>query len=366
MKEKYNFAAALAVLLFIAPASQGQLSVEQLVAQSGLVEGDKAISAYENWDASRPVILRDMGIDRTLLGNLKYAERLVLVSSVDEAMRHAAGAGAIIGFCDQELLDAAPQVTWVQIFSAGAERCLASEKVSSGAVQLTNMQKMSSPVIAEHAIALMFALSRNLPRFVAAMETGDWARDGETTSGMTSIEGKTMLVLGLGGIGTEVARRAAALGMRVVGTRNSSREGPDFVDYVGLPDEMLTLAAAADVIVNALPLTDGTRGLIGDEFFAVLKGAHFINVGRGATVDTDALLGALHSGKVAGAGLDVTDPEPLPAKHPLWQMDNVLITPHVAGRGGERTRHQLLLIENLRRYYAGDALYNVVDPQKGY
>ncbi len=307
-----------------------------------------------------------MGIDPEQLAGLPNADRIVLVSSVDEAMRHAANAGAVIGFCDKALMDAAPQVTWVQIFSAGAERCLASEKFATGDVLLTNMQKMSSPVIAEHAIALMFALSRNLPRFAAAMNEGSWSRGGEMASRMTSVEGKTMLVLGLGGIGTEVARRAAALGMRVVGTRNRSRQGPDFVDYVGLSDEMLTLAADADVIVNALPLTDGTRGLVGREFFDALDGAYFINVGRGATVDTDALLGALQSGTVLGAGLDVTDPEPLPANHPLWKANNVLITPHVAGRGSDRTRHWLLLIENLRRYFEGEALYNVVDPLEGY
>jgi phosphoglycerate dehydrogenase-like enzyme len=176
-----------------------------------------------------------------------------------------------------------------------------------------------------------------------------------------------MLVVGLGGIGTEVARLGNALGMRVSGTRNSSRSGPDFVDYVGLSDELNSLAAKADVIVNALPLTDATSGLLDGEFFATIKeGAIFINVGRGRTVDTGALLGALESGRVSGAGLDVTDPEPLPANHALWQRENVIITPHVAGRGGEFERRSVLLIENIRRYIAGDALLNVVDPEKGY
>ena len=121
------------------------------------------------------------------------------------------------------------------------------------------------------------------------------------------------------------------------------------------------------MIVNALPLTTATRGLLDSEFFAAVKpGAIFVNVGRGATVDTDALVAALRTGAVAGAGLDVTEPEPLPAGHPLWQFDNVIITPHVAGRGGERERHLVLLKENLRRYAAGDALLNVVDPARGY
>ena len=178
-----------------------------------------------------------------------------------------------------------------------------------------------------------------------------------------------MLVLGLGGIGTEIARRGAGLGMRVVATRNSSREGPDFVDYVGLPDEMTRLARDADVIVNALPLTDTTRGILDAEFFDAggnTNPRYFINVGRGATVDTQALLAALQSGQLAGAGLDVTDPEPLPRDHPLWREKNVIITPHVSSRGGDRLRHQLLTLENMRRYLAGDRLLNVVDPEKGY
>ena len=362
----FFYITTLSLLLMIAPASHGDMTIEQLISQSGLVEDDKAVRESASWDAKRPIILRDVGIAPTSLENPEFAEQLVLVSSVDEAMSHAPDAGAIIGYCDKALLDAAPHVTWVQIFSAGVERCLAAEKIATGEVLLTNMQKMSSPVISEHVIALMLALTRNLPRFAAAMDDGDWARDGASTSGMTSIENKTMLVLGLGGIGTEVARRAAALGMRVIGTRNSSREGPDFVDYVGLSDEMLTLAAEADVVVNALPLTDSTHGIVDEAFFAALDSAYFINVGRGATVDSDALLDALRNGSVKGAGLDVTDPEPLPKEHPLWKMSNVLVTPHVSGRGSDRGRHQLLLMENLRRYVDGDPLYNVVDPDKGY
>jgi phosphoglycerate dehydrogenase-like enzyme len=132
---------------------------------------------------------------------------------------------------------------------------------------------------------------------------------------------------------------------------------------------MMSLAAEADVIVNALPLTDTTRGLLGAEFFSpdVLKNQpYFINVGRGATVDTDALLSALDSGVVAGAGLDVTDPEPLPSDHPLWQSDRVLITPHISSSGSNRDRHQTLVHANILRFLAGDALFNVVDPDKGY
>ena len=184
---------------------------------------------------------------------------------------------------------------------------------------------------------------------------------------MTSIDGKTMLVVGLGGIGKQVALRAKALGMRVVATRNSARSGPDYVDYVGLSHELLELAAQADVVINALPLTPETEGLFDKAFFdAVKPGVVFINVARGASVVTDDLVAALGDGRVAGAGLDVTDPEPLPADHVLWRMPNVIITPHIAWYGNNRERQLALARENIRRFIAGDALFNVVDPARGY
>jgi phosphoglycerate dehydrogenase-like enzyme len=155
--------------------------------------------------------------------------------------------------------------------------------------------------------------------------------------------------------------------MRVIATRNSSRSGPDFVEYVGLSDELHKLASEADVIVNALPLTPATTGVFDAEFFdAVKPGVIFINVARGKSVVTADLLKALEDGVVSAAGLDVTEPEPLPADHPLWQLENVVITPHISSRAGERERHAVLLAENIRRYLRGDALYNTVDPERGY
>jgi phosphoglycerate dehydrogenase-like enzyme len=185
---------------------------------------------------------------------------------------------------------------------------------------------------------------------------------------MREVGGRTMLVVGLGGIGTEVARRAHALGMRVIATRNSSREGPDFVARVGLPGDLAAFAAEADVVVNATPLTPETEDLFDEEFFAAMKpGGYFVSVGRGASTDTDALVDALRSGHLAGAGLDVTDPEPLPAGHPLWSMPNVIITPHVASNSDvQDEREWILAVENLRRYVAGEPLLNVVDLRRGY
>ena len=366
MNNKTLLALILAAALHAPNISHADVSIKTLIERSNLSEGPVAVRDLPRFEAARKVLVWDIGIE---LGGIVDAfpdVEFVIVPTLAEAMPHAATVDAIVGFCNDELFDAAPKLVWVQIYWAGAERCLSVDRVADGSVMMTNMQKMSSPVIAEHAIAMMMALSRNLPQFAKTMPTGKW--DGrETVAGMMPVAGKTLLVAGLGGIGTEVARLGAALDMRVIGTRNSSREGPDFVEYVGLSHELHDLVAEADVIVNALPLTNGTKKLFDRELFAATKkGAIFVNVGRGQTVDTMAMLAVLQSGHLGGVGLDVTDPEPLPQDHPLWQQPNVIITPHVAGSGGERERHRVLLVENLRRYVAGEHLLNVVDPQKGY
>lgn len=341
--------------------------LDRLIEQTGVKTGDVAMRDKPGWQKPRKIIVRDTRGFYAEVADFSPGVEIIGVQTEDEAIRHAADADAIVGFCSEGLLAAAPDVTWIQIFAAGAERCLAANRVASGDVVLTNMQKMSSPVIAEHVTAMVLALARSLGPYSKAMADGAWRRGPEMTAGMQSIAGKTVLVLGLGGIGTESARRLAALDMKVLATRRSSREGPDFVDYVGLSSERAKLAAGADFVVNALPLTAETKGILDAEFFAAAKqGTHFINVGRGKTVVTKDLVAALESGQIAGAALDVTDPEPLPADHPLWQMDNVIITAHVAGRGGNFYRHRILAKENLRRFVAGEALLNVVDPARGY
>lgn len=341
--------------------------IEKLVEETGIRLGPVEVREVPGWRRpGRIAVLAPAELVAELREEFPQVD-FVAVASSAEIIERAPDADAVIGICDQELLDAATRLRWVQIFSAGADRCAPLEAIQNGDVLLTNMQKMSSPVLGEHAVAMVMALSRGLVAHAKGMESGAWQRRSPITARMQSVSGKTLLVAGLGGIGTEVARRAAALGMRVTATRRSSRTGPEFVDYVGLSNELLALAAEADFIVNALPLTPETEGLFDAEFFAAAKkGALFVSVGRGRSTVTDDLIAALESGHIAGAGLDVTDPEPLPADNPLWQMQNVIITPHVAGAGGSRERHYLLVRENIRRFIAGDALFNVVDPASGY
>jgi len=357
---------ALAFLGFTGQLS-AEISISELIEEAGLREGAIAIRDFEGWRPPQKIVVRGgEGFVAALQAEFPDVQ-LVRAGSTDEIQQHVADADAIVGFCGVDAVNAATRLVWVQASSAGVERCFAAEAIASGDVMLTNMQKMSSPAIGEHAIAMMLSLTRGLVHHTRIMPEGQWHRRVGDAIGMMSLDGKTLLVVGLGGIGTAAAKRASALGMRVLATRNSSRSGPDFVDYVGLSGELHELAAQADVVINALPLTPATEGIFDDAFFDAAKpGMFFINVARGRSVVTDDLVAALRDGRVAGAGLDVTDPEPLPSDHPLWQIPNVVITPHIAWYGSDGERQRALERENIRRFIAGDALLNVVDPAQRY
>jgi len=234
---------------------------------------------------------------------------------------------------------------------------------------LTNGQRIGSPGLAEHAIAMMMMLARGMDVYYANQLSGEWKRETQLARiDHLELEGRTLLVVGLGGIGTQVAKRGHGLGMRVLATRNSRREGPDYVEYVGLSNELNDLATKADVVINTVPLTDQTRGIFNATFFDAMKPtAFFISVGRGGSTVTGDLVAALKSGSIGGAGLDVTDPEPLPKGHPLWSMPRVIITPHTAGRSDKgRDRLYLMVKENIRRYVNGEPMLSVVDIERGY
>lgn len=294
---------------------------------------------------------------------------IIRVETPQQALEHISGAQALLGFCTADLLTAGAQLHWVQVYSSGVERCVSLEGMHTGRRLLTNGQKIGSPALAEHAIALMMSLARGLDSYHVNQMNRQWQREADIGQGQfLELEGRTVLVVGLGGIGTQVAKRAHGIGMRVIATRGSRREGPDYVDYVGLGDETIDLASQADVIINTAPLTKATTGMFNAEFFAAMKStAYFVSVGRGKSTVTEDLVDALKQGELAGAGLDVTDPEPLPEDHVLWTMPRVIITPHSAGRSDRsRDRLYLLVQENLRRYVAGDRLISVVDIDRGY
>jgi phosphoglycerate dehydrogenase-like enzyme len=321
------------------------------------------------WAPPKKVLL--MGADEAVAARMReVAPGAAVVAAPDRAaaVKEAADADVVIGECVPEVIRAGARLRWVQRMYAGVERCVAIPEIAERGIVLTNMQKVAGSVMAEHVLALMFGLTRGLADYLPAQQEGEWADEAVPESRMWEVKGRTMLVAGLGGIGTEVAKRAHALGMTVIATRNSGTEGPDYVAEVGLPDKLLPFAARADVIVSTLPLTPETKGLMNKAFFdAVKRGALFINVGRGATVVTDELVAALKDGRLGGAGLDVTDPEPLPPDHPLWRAPNAIITPHVsASLEGNEVPRWILARENLRRYVEGEKLLSEVDVGKGY
>jgi phosphoglycerate dehydrogenase-like enzyme len=265
------------------------------------------------------------------------------------------------------VLKAAEHLAWIQWPAAGVEHCVQQPLLHERAPLVTNLQRTMGPSIAEHVIAMMLALSRHFDEFYRQQSQAHWASD-DSAPELEDVGGKTVLVAGLGGIGTEVARRAHALGMRVVATRASGHEGPDFVSYVGLPDELPKLAREADFVVNCLPLTPETTGIYNKEFFALMKhSAYFISIGRGKSTVTADLTAALTQGTIAGAGLDVVDPEPLPSDSALWHAPHLILTPHISANTAvaDQTRNAVLL-ENLRRYVAGEPMLSVVDISKGY
>jgi phosphoglycerate dehydrogenase-like enzyme len=291
---------------------------------------------------------------------------LVVCRSEAEAIEQAPTAAGCYGFITPTVIRAGKSLKWVQQSSAGVEGLLTIPELVDGDIILTNMQRVYGPEIADQAIAYLLAFTRSLTHFIRAQSSQEWsARQPGLV--LDELVGKTLLVIGLGGIGTEIARRAQAFGMRVLATDPKVFERPLYVEELHRPNAFHALLPRADVVASAVPLTKQSFRMIGAREFSMMKrGVILINVSRGKVVDTDALVAALDRNQVAAAGLDVTDPEPLPKGHPLWSR-NVIITPHSAGQspGGERRRHEIFR-ENLRRFAAGEILLNVVDKKAGY
>jgi len=282
------------------------------------------------------------------------------------------------GSCRPDILAAAQKLRLIVQAHVGVETCFRGDppaKLANYEVLLTNQKRTYGVPIATHAIAMMLSLQRGLDLYVRMADKEKWVKP--PMGRLAYPQGGTMLVVGLGGLGTDVARLGNGLGMKIIGTRASSRDKPDFVDYVGLSSELPELVGKADVVVSAVPLIKATAHMFNADIFSRMKkGALFINVSRGGVVDSDALVAALKSGQVGGAGLDVTEPEPLPPGHPLWHAPNIIITPHMSAHfstedsvenpGNYTVEAWAIMRENLKRYAAGDRLYSLVDPKLGY
>lgn len=274
-------------------------------------------------------------------------------------------AQVILGNVPAAMLHGSPALEWLQTNSAGVEAYI-RPGVLAGDTLLTNATGAYGLAIAEHMLGMLLELFKKLELYRDAQKSGAWQSQGA----VKAVYGSTVLVLGMGDIGGEFAARCKALGAKVIGVRRSPRPCPEYADEVHLLEDLDSLLPQADVVAITLPGTDATRGLMSRERLAKMKeGAVLLNVGRGFIVDTEALCDALERGHLSGAGVDVTDPEPLPPPHRLWNIPTAVVTPHISGFYHLRETHERIVgifLENLRHFQAGEPLRNLVDFATGY
>lgn len=291
---------------------------------------------------------------------------VVFATTPEERLQHLPQAQLVIGggLTDEEIA-VAESLVWHHVPWVGVEGTL-TPALRAKNIILTNGSGVNSANIAEHVIAMMLAFAREIPRFVRDQEK-HWWRHWDQQPTYFELGGQTVLCLGTGSIGQDVARRLNAFGCQMIGASRSGRRVEGFERCVSF-DGLAEVLPLADHVVSSLPMTLGTAGIMSREHIHAMKpGAYFYNVGRGGTVDQAALIDALQTGHLAGAGLDVVDPEPLPEDHPLWDTPNVLITSHTSGNSPQALgRMVALTLEQLRRYQAGEELLNVVDQTAGY
>jgi len=269
-----------------------------------------------------------------------------------------------------EQFTVAEKLRWIHAPTAAVHQFLFDELVNSDVI-VTNSREVHGPVVAEHVIALIFALAKKIPQAAILQQRHQWGQQEIWNEGPRphEIAGTTLGLIGVGSIGRRVAQMASTLGMRVLAVREHVEKGtPDGVERVFPLSDLDEVLKQSDYVVVAAPLIEATQRLMNAEHLALMKSdSVLINVGRGAQVDEAALVDTLRKRRIAGAALDVFEREPLPADSPLWGLDNLLITPHTAGLTEKLWhRHYDLFTDNLRRYLAGQPLQFVVDKHKGY
>ena len=372
----------LGVVAGLTTARAADLDVKTVIADLALRESAIPLRDTPDWKPPKKIIVNVQRHPERLAWFQQVVKdpNLVPVNSEREAIVAMAAnpdADALVGFqCGErahpnpaavEMIKkavAGKKVRWIQISAAGVEGCAALPEARDSKILFSSMQGAQGGLIAEHTMGLLLYLTRQLDLTRRQQQEEVWANPPK----VVELHGKTLLILGLGGNGLEVASRARAFGMKIIATRNTGRDHPDYVEYVGGPDETDKLAAQADVIVASLPLTPETTHMFNAAFFGKLKPtAYFLNIGRGESVVTDDLIAALTTNRLAGAGLDVTDPEPLPKGHPLWKAPNLIISPHNSTSSEVADdRRQTLLREQMRRFAVGEKMLMVVDLKRGY
>lgn len=288
----------------------------------------------------------------------------VMPSSREEIAEEGKDTDIFFGFCSEDIFPLVPNIKWIQASSAGMDKHMYPAMRESNVI-LTNAAGLYGTHVADQAFALLLGLTRGIHHFTRNQDSRKW---GGSKSPMIEIEGFKMGIVGLGGIGMQMAKRANGFDMYIIGVDAYRTEKPDNVNELVPMSKLTETMGRVDVVMIACPLTEETHGLINAEnLSAMQQTAYLINVARGPIVKEDDLIEILQAGKIAGAGLDVTEVEPLPSESPLWDMDNVIITPHAAGGSQHRmTRITEFFLDNLERYLNGEELKNVVDKQLGF
>lgn len=270
------------------------------------------------------------------------------------------------GWVPRELILKAPRLRWFQQWAAGADWLTKHPEAVGTEWRLTNTAGIHAIQIGEHVLGMMLAFARQLPRAYHAQARREW--DHIPMEELFELNGRTLLIIGVGAIGARIAHLASAFGMRVIGTRNNPEKRVDHVERLEAPDELHELLPEAHFVVMAAPLTQETRAMMNAAAFARMRpDAYFINIGRGGTVDEAAMIQALREGRIAGVGLDVFAKEPLPEDSPLWSMENVILTGHYSGATPHyHARAMEIFLDNLERYQEGRRLRNLVDKARGY
>ncbi len=296
--------------------------------------------------------------------------RFVQLESLDSLANEIADAEVLVGWqLRPEQFKEAKKLRWIHATTAAVHQLMFPELVASD-VRVTNSTQIHGPVVAEHAIALVLALAKGLPWIGRYQQQHHWAQQDlwRSFARPREIPGATLGVIGLGAIGRESVRLAKALGMRVIAVREHPERGAEGADDVFGPAQLHQLLGESDYVLLAAPLTPRTEALFDDHAFDNMRSdACFLNVSRGALVDEDALGRALRERNIRAAALDVFQTEPLPANSPLWELENLFITPHTAALTDKLwERHFVRISENLRRYVRGEPLLGEVDKQRGY
>jgi phosphoglycerate dehydrogenase-like enzyme len=317
-----------------------------------------AVILHTNATAQALTVLRETHPDLAVHTCDSYAGLAALIERTQAEIVYSVRFDGTPRFPRSALFES-PTVKWVSVGGSGTDHLgpWNPEKVT-----VTNAAGVAADMMAEYALGAMLSFSLRLRTFSAHQRARTWI-----AGAVEPIEGKTLLLLGLGRTGQALARRAKAMGMTTLGVRARPRPTPD-VDEVHGADELPGLWGRADFIACCVPLLQSTRGLVGAAAFAAMKpSAVLIDVSRGGVIDEAALLSALDAGRIKGAALDVFSTEPLPADHPLWGYDNVIVTPHCSSvSDGVELKTLTMFADNLGRYRRGEPLENVVDPRRGY